>query len=544
MKTKLLFIFSLLFTFHVSFAQLGDDGNCSPNFYQNAWANNYTNVGRAVVKFAICRNNANAGAINNPCSECTGVLINQNINGNPRQLLLTARHCLFDGLFSVGNPLDWNGVRFMFNFQSPNGDNATVPFNNSGVRVGDDRFVNYRYLHQSNINVLYHSWGIDVALAELTNPIPPHFNVHYAGWSPRGLLGFNGVLDAPFMMLHHPQGDIKKISRTHAIAGFNTPLNFGCRTVTRIIDGLIRLFGGRVVTEVICNYVDVPFMTVLAWTNGSQSGGFSGSPVVKGDGKIMGVTSWAIPENGVCINVFTNHAKFKNAYATRSMRDALNPSYNTWVNNFGMTGRDVCYADPTLLLNGNYFPDGEYQPENDVTIRAQNLVRLGTDNNNNGAIEDAERLTVFNGANFTVFSGSGFEAGAGFEVQPGATFSLNVRNNPCASPARIEEENRVTEPTTLKLENIENISDLSLQIYPNPAQEVIHFSYKVDKPVALQMILTDLLGRKTINLVNNPNHEVGNFEITFDTSILPQGMYLCTLQAGDLKTSKRVVVIK
>jgi len=95
---------------------------------------------------------------------------------------------------------------------------------------------------------------VDVALLEIMTPIPAHFNVAYAGWMPYAPPGLNGSWVAPFHLVHHPSGDVKKYGQAFQIVKFENSLNLTCRITTRTIDTIIRLFTGRKVsTERVCN---------------------------------------------------------------------------------------------------------------------------------------------------------------------------------------------------------------------------------------------------------------------------------------------------
>ncbi|NOX18323.1 MAG: T9SS type A sorting domain-containing protein [Chlorobi bacterium] len=110
---------------------------------------------------------------------CSGALVN-NVNVDLKQYFLTANHCL-------GASDTWI---FMFNYESPTCDNVDGPTNFS---------VQGSTLLASNDDS-------DFGLLEITEPIPSSYEVHWAGWS---------NIDVPSTHstgIHHPDGDIKKIS--------------------------------------------------------------------------------------------------------------------------------------------------------------------------------------------------------------------------------------------------------------------------------------------------------------------------------------------
>jgi len=110
---------------------------------------------------------------------CSGALVN-NIAQDLRQYFLTANHCL-------GGETSWI---FMFNYQSPSCFNTNGPTTDTVQGC-----VRRATLADS-----------DFALLELSEPIPDDYNVVYAGWNAQDVAATAGVC------IHHPEGDIKKIS--------------------------------------------------------------------------------------------------------------------------------------------------------------------------------------------------------------------------------------------------------------------------------------------------------------------------------------------
>jgi len=110
---------------------------------------------------------------------CTGALVN-NTAQDLRQYFLTANHC---GL-STGSYI------FMFNYESPGCTNVNGPTNQT---------VQGCTLRANNT-------ASDFTLVELTENIPSSYNVHFAGWNNVNTPATSSTC------IHHPSGDIKKIS--------------------------------------------------------------------------------------------------------------------------------------------------------------------------------------------------------------------------------------------------------------------------------------------------------------------------------------------
>mgnify|MGYP001223757957 CR=1 FL=1 len=146
---------------------------------------------------------------------CTGALVN-NTAQDLEPYFLTANHCL------GGN----NSWIFMFNYESPSCTNQNGPTN----------------MTVSGSTLLANSSSSDFALLRLNENPPENYNVHYAGWDISG-----NTPNTP-VGIHHPSGDIKKIS-----FDYNNASNAG-------------------------NYWDVN-----QWEDGTTEPGSSGSPLFDGN---------------------------------------------------------------------------------------------------------------------------------------------------------------------------------------------------------------------------------------------------------------------
>lgn len=195
---------------------IGDSGNCNNNVVcpeGDAWRDQIRSVG-----ILLSQDNLSAGF-------CTGALIN-NACSEEKAYFLTANHCGAD------NPTTVVG----FNFES------TTCVNNSGPYL--DNTVSGVSLKASN-------GGSDFMLLELSSLPPASYNVFYSGWD-RSSTPPNGQVG-----IHHPAGDLKKISFDNEAA----------------VNG---------------NFQGAQCWRVLAWEDGTTEGGSSGSPLYNLDGNIVG----------------------------------------------------------------------------------------------------------------------------------------------------------------------------------------------------------------------------------------------------------------
>ena len=156
---------------------------------------------------------------------CTGQLIN-NCDNDGTPYFLTANHCL------GGN----NSWVFRFNWNSPTCATTTNGPTNQTV---------------SGSTLKANNAASDVALLQLNTTPPPSFNVFYTGWDK------SGTAPTASTCIHHPDGDIKKISFDNNAA---TQASWGGAATWRI----------------------------SAWDDGTTEPGSSGSGLWNQDGRLIG----------------------------------------------------------------------------------------------------------------------------------------------------------------------------------------------------------------------------------------------------------------
>jgi len=159
----------------------GSAGECQVNVKCSEgdhWQNQIRSVARVEVK----RGSSSVW--------CSGSLVNNTRNdGTP--YLLTADHC-----GNLSSPQDLSQWLVYFNYQGtacPNPALEPEPMTMTGVKL---------VAHGGNSG----STGSDFFLARMISAIPDSFNVYFNGWSRDTVASRSGV------GIHHPQGDIKKIS--------------------------------------------------------------------------------------------------------------------------------------------------------------------------------------------------------------------------------------------------------------------------------------------------------------------------------------------
>jgi hypothetical protein len=81
------------------------------------------------------------------------------------------------------------------------------------------------------------------------------------------------------------------------------------------------------------------------------------------------------------------------------------------------------------------------------------------------------------------------------------------------------------------------------QNYPNPFNPVTNIVYQIPKNGLVQLKVYDLLGREVAVLVNEVK-PAGKFEVEFNASNLPSGLYIYSLKAENFISNRKMIVLK
>ncbi|MGY6561185.1 MAG: T9SS type A sorting domain-containing protein [Luteibaculaceae bacterium] len=172
---------------------------------------------------------------------CTGSMIN-NTAGASTPYFLTAHHCL------PANPTNANNWVIIFNYESPICEGSGVDGITTQTVSGNSIAVS------SPGNT-----GTDMALLLLNETPPATYNLFYSGWNRSSTPATETI------GIHHPAGDVKKIS-----------FDFDAAVATPyLLQGTPPVTGGR-------------FWRVTNWEVGTTEGGSSGSPLFNQNGEIVG----------------------------------------------------------------------------------------------------------------------------------------------------------------------------------------------------------------------------------------------------------------
>jgi PKD repeat protein len=236
----------------------GSSGSCNNNVNcpeGNAWSNQIRSV--AMI------------TLSNGTRLCTGALIN-NVNQNGTPYFLTANHCM---------DASSNTWVFYFNYNSPQcSPNQDGPLNQS----------------VAGSIVRATKAGSDMALLELSATPPANYNVYYSGWDRSGTFPTSQVC------IHHPSGDVKKIS-----------------------------FDNNPPTQI--TYGGASCWRVLNWEDGTTEPGSSGSPLFDQNQRIIGQLYGGTAS---CSSItHDNYGRFDVSWngtsSSNRLRDWLDPSNTT-----------------------------------------------------------------------------------------------------------------------------------------------------------------------------------------------------------------------
>jgi hypothetical protein len=103
-------------------------------------------------------------------------------------------------------------------------------------------------------------------------------------------------------------------------------------------------------------------------------------------------------------------------------------------------------------------------------------------------------------------------------------------------------------PISEMITNIENTIELPKtftieQNYPNPFNPGTTIKYSVPKLSFVTIKIYDVLGSEVAALVNEEK-PIGRYEVTFDATQLPSGVYFYRLQAGSFVQTRKMILLK
>jgi len=271
-------------------------GTCEVNVVCTSEGANWQDEKKGVCKLDI--------RIGSSWFNCTGSLVN-NTSQNCTPYVLLADHCHYDGGYAT--TADYSAWKFYFHYQATlcSGTTATGTFVKSGCTL------------KAHDTYGSNNTGSDFCLVQITTPITQ--DVYYNGWDRNNVTSTSGV------SIHHPAGDIMKISTyTTALSSYNI---------------------GGVGTHWLVYWA--------ATTNGHgiTEGGSSGSPIFNSAGNIIGTLTGGgsycdTPNDPDYYGKVYYHWDLNGSTSAKRLKDWLDPT-NTGVTS--LAGRGACSAGVTEL---------------------------------------------------------------------------------------------------------------------------------------------------------------------------------------------------
>ncbi len=227
---------------------------------------------------------------------CTGTLVNNTSKDNT-PYVLTANHCISNAT---------KALRTVFYFDYEN------------ERCGEASDIRTKSLSGSTLIATAPDGKVDFSLVQMNQVPPKAFNPYYAGWT----LSENSV-DKQTVCIHHPKGDVKKISIDNA-----RPVS-----VT---------FKSKVMT-----YATEAHLKISKWDVGTTEGGSSGSSLFDDDHLIIGTLSGG---EATCDNPVNDFfSKFSKAWDSY---EASTAKLKPWLDPLNL-GSSKCQGFDPYVLSPN-----------------------------------------------------------------------------------------------------------------------------------------------------------------------------------------------
>jgi hypothetical protein len=396
---------------------------------------------------------------------CSGSLINNTANdGTP--YLLTANHC-----GENASDTDYAQWVFSFNYESATCANPLVePL--------------YRTLTGATLvskAVAGTQTGSDFKLLRLIQNVPPWYMPYYNGWSRRNQISSTGV------GIHHPDGDIKKISTytTQPISsGYGTNGNNPAEKYWRLQ------------------------WSATANGFGVTEGGSSGSPLFNSDGLIAGMLTGG---SSSCTNTsgFDFYGKFSYSWESNST-DAIN-QLRPWLDPLD-TGLEVIQgldSDP-LFLEAGFTSE-----RNEIAINQF----INFDNTSNGNIETYE------------WRFQGGEPERSNKQKPDPVLYRSYGNF----------DVQLIVSNSMRSDTLTRKAYVSVKpfVYPNPSNGEFNINFGVDLTNELGIIIYDAYGREVNALMYNNGKKL--------RIIMPdaaKGVYLVKIRDRYVEKQLKVLILR
>ena len=86
-------------------------------------------------------------------------------------------------------------------------------------------------------------------------------------------------------------------------------------------------------------------------------------------------------------------------------------------------------------------------------------------------------------------------------------------------------------------------SSLLYDCTPNPASDLVRFSFYLDHSSNVKLSLYNLSGKKIADIINDAGF-YGRTEVSFDVSRFPSGVYIYKIETREFKDAKKLIIKK
>lgn len=414
---------------------------------------------------------------------CSGALIN-NEREDHTPYVLTANHCL------VSDPVNWI---FYFNYESPNCSNINGPL------------TDYVVIASLIANNAYS----DFALMKLYSVVPKSYNAYYAGWSALG------TTPSSTAGIHHPMGDIKKISIDDAFPGKST------------------------------QYWDV------RWDAGTTEPGSSGSPLFDQNKRIIGQL---YAGNASCSTPQSIYGRFSVSWdyggsSSTRLKDHLDPD-NTGTLVLNGKNDTRPFAPTSLTASGciGCLPDIAWTASTSSNIDHYELWRRTSPEG--WQLYQAISGTSWTDSQVTITTSS--QADDEYCYRARAVDENGVKSDFSNMDCVLVEESPPwygvsQEAETMKAAETSLAKTVPSRFalegnYPNPFNQWTEIRFALPEADHALLEVYDVMGRRIRQLVNG-QMEVGYHRVRFIADRLPSGIYVYRLQVGDFTRVGRMVLM-
>ncbi|MEJ2616624.1 MAG: T9SS type A sorting domain-containing protein [Ignavibacteriaceae bacterium] len=99
-------------------------------------------------------------------------------------------------------------------------------------------------------------------------------------------------------------------------------------------------------------------------------------------------------------------------------------------------------------------------------------------------------------------------------------------------------------PTVSSARELKHRINYSLyQNYPNPFNPLTRIKYSIANSSQVELVVFNTIGKEITRIVNEYQN-AGNYEVSFNASEFPSGIYYYKLKAGNYSSVKKLVVLK